>query len=42
MLRRLFGRSRFVKKMNMLMEIYSYSHNAEATYKELQALAPMS
>ena len=35
MLRRLFGRSRFVKKMNMLMEIYSYSHNAEATYKEL-------
>ncbi len=41
MLRRLFGRSRFVKKMNMLMEIYSYSHNAEATYKELQALEPL-
>lgn len=27
--------------MNTLMEIYSYSHNTEATYRELLKLEPM-
>lgn len=38
MLRRLFGGSRFVKKMNVLMGVYANSHNAEMTYKELLRL----
>lgn len=41
MLRRLFGGSRFIKKMNTLMEVYSCSHNAEMTYKELLRLEPL-
>ena len=41
MLQRLFGGSRFLKKMNTLMEVYSYSHNAEMTYKELLRLEPL-
>ena len=41
MLRRLFGRSRFLKKMNTLMEVYAHSHNAEMTYKELLRLEPL-
>lgn len=35
---KLFGGSKFLKKMNTLMEVYSCSHNAEATYKELLRL----
>lgn len=38
MLRRLFGGSKFLKKMNTLMEVYACSHNAEATYQELLRL----
>ena len=41
MLRRLFGSSPFLKKMNTLMEVYSCSHNAEATYRELEHLKPL-
>ena len=41
MFRRLFGGSKFLKKMNPLMEVYSCSHNAAATYKELVQLAPL-
>lgn len=41
MLRRVFGRSKFVKKMNTLMEVYSCSHNAEMTYRELLRLEPL-
>ena len=41
MLRKLFGGSRFLKKMNTLMEIYSCSHNAQMTYKELLRLEPL-
>ena len=41
MLRRLFGGSRFLKKMNTLMEVYSCSHNAEMTYHELRRLEPL-
>lgn len=41
MLQRLFRGSKFLKKMNTLMEIYSVSHNAEATYKELVELKPL-
>ena len=33
MLQRLFGGSKFLKKMNTLMELYAVSHNAEAAYK---------
>lgn len=40
MFRRLFGGSRFLKKMNPLMELYSYSKNAGKTYEELLALKP--
>lgn len=40
-LRRFFGRSKFLKKMNTLMEIYSHSHNVEATYRELLKLEPL-
>ena len=38
MFRRLFGGSKFLKKMNTLMEIYAVSKNPEATYKQLLAL----
>lgn len=41
MLRKLLGGSRFLKKMNTLMELYSRSHNAPATYKELLRLKPL-
>ena len=41
MLRRLFGGSRLLKKMNTLMEVYSCSHNAEMTYHELLRLEPL-
>ena len=37
MFRRLFGGSKFLKKMNTLMEIYAVSKNPEATYKQLLA-----
>ncbi len=40
MLQRLFGGSKFLKKMNTLMELYAVSHNAEAAYKELMGLEP--
>ncbi len=39
-MRRLFT-SRFIKKMNTLLTVYSHSHNAEATYKELLNLKPL-
>lgn len=38
MFERLFGGSRFLKKMNTLMEVYAVSHNTEATYKQLEGL----
>ena len=41
MLRRLFGGSKFLKKMNTLMEVYAVSHNADKVYKELLALKPL-
>lgn len=41
MFHRLFGRSRFLKKMNPLMEMYARSHNAQATYQELTKLKPL-
>lgn len=41
MLQRLFGRSKFLKKMNTLMELYAVSHNADATYQELLKLEPL-
>jgi len=41
LLRRVFGSSKFLKKMNLLMEIYSRSHNAEMTYRELLMLKPL-
>ena len=34
----LFGGSKLLKRMNPLMELYSYSKNAETTYRELLAL----
>lgn len=37
---RLF-KSKFIKKMNTLLKVYSHSHNAEATYKELLKLEPL-
>lgn len=39
--RRLFGESRFLKRMNTLMELYARSHNAEVTYRELLRLKPL-
>ena len=39
-MRRLF-KSKFIKKMNTLLKVYSHSHNAEATYKELLKLEPL-
>lgn len=41
MLGRLFGGSKFLKHMNTLMEVYSHTHNAEGTYKELKRLKPL-
>ena len=38
---RLFGGSRFLKRMNTLMEVYACSHNAPVTYRELQRLKPL-
>lgn len=38
MFERIFGGSKFLKKMNTLMEVYAVSHNAEATYKQLEGL----
>lgn len=42
MLRRLFGGSRFLKKLNPLLELYSYSKNTEKTYSELLKLKPLA
>ncbi len=39
-MRRLFT-SRFIKKMNTLLTVYSHSQNAEATYRELLNLKPL-
>ena len=41
MLRKLFGGSRFIKKLNPLLELYGHSKNAEKTYRELMALKPL-
>ena len=38
MFRKLFGGSKFLKKMNPLMELYSCSKNSEKTYRELEKL----
>lgn len=38
MLRRLFGGSRFLKKLNPLLELYSYSKDTKKTYLELLKL----
>lgn len=35
---KLFGGSRFIKRLNPLMELYAYSKNSEKTYRELMAL----
>ncbi len=42
MLRRLFGGSRFLKKLNPLLELYSYSKDTKNTYSELLALKPLA
>lgn len=42
MFKGLFGGSKFLKRMNSLMELYSYSKNSEKTYKELMALEPLA
>ena len=42
MFKGLFGGSRVLKRMNPLMELYSYSKNSEKTYKELMALEPLA
>ena len=41
MLRNILRKNQFLKKMNTLLELYSYSHNAESTYQELLALEPL-
>lgn len=41
MLKRLFGRSRFIKKLNPLLELYAHSKNATKTYEELLNLEPL-
>ena len=41
MFRRLFLRSRFLKKMNLLMEAYAITQNSEKTYGELLKLEPL-
>lgn len=44
MLKNLFGRlggSKFLKRMNPLMELYGHSRNSERTYEELMALEPL-
>ncbi len=41
MFQRFFGGSRFLKKMNTLMELYACSHNTQATYRELTQLKPL-
>jgi RecG-like helicase len=38
MLKRFFGGSKFLKRMNPLMELYSHSKNTEKTYRELLLL----
>ena len=42
MLRRLFFGSRFIKKLNPLLELYSYSKDTEKTYQELMRLRPLA
>lgn len=41
MFQRLFWKSRFIKKMNTLMEVYAETHNAAVTYRELLRLEPL-
>ena len=41
MLQKIFRRNQFLKKMNTLLELYSYSQNAKTTYRELLALEPL-
>lgn len=41
MLRNILRKNQFLKKMNMLLELYSYSHNTASTYQELLALEPL-
>lgn len=42
MLRKLFWGSRFIKKLNPLLELYSYSKDSEKTYQELMKLKPLA
>ena len=41
MLRNILRKNQFLKKMNTLLELYSYSRNTESTYQELLALEPL-
>ena len=41
MLRRLIGGSKFVKRLNTLMEIYASTQDSHATYLELLKLKPL-
>lgn len=38
MLRKIFGGSKLLRKMNTLMEVYAKTQNAEATYRQLLLL----
>lgn len=42
MLKKIFGGSKFLKRMNPLMELYAFSRNADRTYQELLALEPFA
>lgn len=44
MFKKLFGGfrgSKFLKRMNPLMELYAHSHNSQKIYRELLALEPL-
>lgn len=41
MLKRVFGGSKFIKKLNPLLELYSHSKNPKHTYRELLKLEPL-
>ena len=38
---KIFRRNQFLKRLNTLLELYSYSHNAQTTYQELLELEPL-
>lgn len=41
MFKKLFGGSKFIKKLNPLLELYAHSKDAKKTYRELLALEPL-